>query len=912
LISDAPFTKLDLICCRNLLIYLEPDVQRKVITLFHFALNNGGALFLGPSETIGRQVDLFDPLSKKWRIYRRIGPTRPERVDFPIVAAHETRAAARRAAEAAIPQHVKLAEVAQRLLLEHFVPAAVLINRKYEVLYYYGPCGQYLEFPAGEPTTDLIMTAREGLRSKLRGTIHQALRQNETIVASEIRVKRNGGFQPVRLTVRPILAPKAAEGLLLVTFEDEPPSQRTSSQGETAPAEGGDEITLRQLETELKATREDLQSTIEEMESSNEELKASNEEVMSMNEELQSANEELETSKEELQSLNEELTTVNNQLQEKVAELETASNDMANLLNCTDIATIFLDTSLRIKRFTPAATRLFNLIATDLGRPIADITHRLTDRNLLDDAKEVLERLATREKEVSTTEGGCWIRRIVPYRTLDHRIEGVILTFNDVTQMKTASEQLRLLATVLEHSNDAVLVHDFDGKITVWNHGAERMYGYSAAEALGMNAHQLIPKKLRSDVQQIWERLRLGEIVDPWESQTICRDGRVLDVSVSAAALSDDAHRAFAIARVDRDVSEMKQARVQLEREVERRTAALLEREERLRAIHDNALNAIITMNSQGIIQSVNRGAGTMFGYAEREMLGKPMTMLMSSPEREDHEDHLRIFRESGEEETIGTVREVRARRKDGTPLEVELSVTRAPELDLFIGILLDISRRKQLEREVVEIAALEQKRIGENLHDDCGQELTALGLLADSLVQDPENQSPEIAKTTRKLEEGIRRVLRQVRGLSRGLALAEVEPSELPGALAELASRLSETTDVQCVFHSDNDIVIDSKALATHLYHVAQEACTNALKHANANTVEVRLRQTQETLILSIRDDGAGIADEVNEGIGLRIMRNRASVIGAKLTIEPAEPHGGTVVTCTLNREKRRTKTDE
>ncbi|MGC8643421.1 MAG: CheR family methyltransferase, partial [Isosphaeraceae bacterium] len=799
LISDAPFTKLDLICCRNLLIYLEPEVQRKLITLFHFALSSGGVLFLGPSETIGRQVDLFEPLSRKWRIYKRIGPSRPDRVDFPIAASLETRSAPRPDAESLVPPHMKLADVAQRLLLEHFVPASVLINRKYEVLYYHGPCAQYLEFPAGAPTTDLIMSAREGLRSKLRGIIHQAFRHNETVVTSDVRVKRNGGFQRVRVTVRPVHSPKAAEGLLLVTFEDEAPlTQPPSSLAEDSLVESSADFTLHQLERELKATREDLQSTIEEMESSNEEIKASNEEVMSMNEELQSANEELETSKEELQSLNEELTTVNNQLQEKISELEAASNDMANLLNCTDIATIFLDTSLRIKRFTPAATRLFHLIATDLGRPIADITHCFTDSNLLVDAREVLERLVPREQEVSSTEGGCWIRRIVPYRTLDHRIEGVVLTFNDVTQIKRADEQERRLATVLQQSNDAILVHDFTGQIMAWNRGAERLYGFSEAESLEMNVDQIIPDDLRSDFHRTWDRLRLGEIVESWESQAICKSGRRLDVSISVTALNDGGGQPTMIARTDRDVSEMKRARVHLEQEVERRTAALREGGERMRAIHDNALAAIITMDSQGVIQTVNQGAETMFGYAAEEMLGKSMAMLMTPPEREEHEEHPWIFHESGEADSIGIVREVRARRRDGSPLDVALCVTRAAALDLFIVILLDISLRKQLEREVVEIATLEQKRIGENLHDNCGQELTALGLLADSLVQNLEEKNPDTARVAHKLDEGIRRVLRQVRGLSRGLALAEVKPAELSEALTELTAHLCETTNIR------------------------------------------------------------------------------------------------------------------
>ena len=240
---------------------------------------------------------------------------------------------------------------------------------------------------------------------------------------------------------------------------------------------------------------------------SNEELKRSNEEMMSMkNEELQSANEELETSKEELQSLNEELNTVNNQLQNKVTDLETANNDLANLLNCTDVAILFLDNQFRIKRFTPPAKRLFNLIATDLDRPIGDITPRFSDSTLQQDVEQVLRTLTPHEKPVQTSDGNSWNRRITLYRTLGNRIEGVVLTFTDVTQVRLADEQERRLAAVLRDSNDAISVQDFDGKITAWNHGAERMLGYSEAEALLMNAEQLIPEESHAGSQrQLWQ-----------------------------------------------------------------------------------------------------------------------------------------------------------------------------------------------------------------------------------------------------------------------------------------------------------------------------------------------------------------------------------------------------------------------
>jgi two-component system CheB/CheR fusion protein len=794
LISDAPFTRLDLISCRNLLIYLEPDVQKKVITLFHFALNDSGSLFLGPSETVGRQFDLFESLSKKWRIYRRIGPARPERVDFPIAAATGLHGAAgRRQAEAAGVPPLDFAEVTQRLLLDQYAPAAVLINRKYEILYYFGPCAQYLELPAGEPTHDLIRMARDGLRTKLRGAIHRAIRENERVLLTDIKVKRNGDYRAMRATVRPIQVPRAAEGLLLITFEEDVAAPAPSMPAGAPPGheETADESTVRQLEYELKATREDLQSTIEEMESSNEELKASNEEIMSMNEELQSANEELETSKEELQSLNEELSTVNNQLQEKVQELESANNDITNLLNCTDIATIFLDTAFRIKRFTPAATRLFNLIGSDVGRSIGDITARVADSELLGDAQQVLQHLVPREKEVSTADGGWWTRRIMPYRTRDNRIEGVVLTFADATLLKRANEIL--------------------------------------------------------------------------------------------------------------------------EQQVADRTQSVREREERLEAILNTATDAIITINPQGIIQSANPAAERMFGYAGDEMIGQNVKMLMPSPYRDEHDGYLEHYRKTREKHMIGIGREVEARRKDGSIFPVDLAVSEIEHLQLFTGTIRDNTRRKELEREVVEIASLEQRRIGQDLHDSVGQELTALNMLTRDLTEIVRTDPEKAASLAEKVVQGLQRSQQAVRGVLRGLLLVVEDSQGLPAALADLTERANHETKARCTLDCPAPVALTDSMAATHLYLIAQEAIHNATKHAQASDIRVSLKEAPEGLVLRIQDDGIGMpARGANSaGVGLRIMRNRAAILGAKLTIAPADSKG-TMVTCVLPRRGHEAKTGE
>jgi PAS domain S-box-containing protein len=434
--ADPPFSRLDLIICRNLLIYLEPSMQKKIITLFHFALRDEGFLFLGNSETIGGREDLFEPISKKWRIYRRIGIRRAADADISVRPAKPFSAAAVNKSPAALFPRQSLTSAVQQLLLDRFAPASVLIDRNLQILYMHGAIDQYLTFPTGEPTTRVTDMAREGLRARLRGVIGKSIESGRTS-SFTTRTRRGGKSVPVKATISPLQHLRGSDGLLLITFEDQRFPAMKSGRTTT---DCGD---VQQLADELKMTREDLQGTIDQLEGSNEQLKASNEEVVAANEELQAASEEMETSKEELQSLNEELNTINVRLEEKINELESVNNDVTNLLTSTSIATVFLDRAFRIKRYTPAITELMSLIPSDMGRPIGDILLRFTDEALLNDARHVLVDLTPLSKEVRADDGRWHIRRITPYRTQDDRIEGVVITFVDIMEIKLAEEALR-------------------------------------------------------------------------------------------------------------------------------------------------------------------------------------------------------------------------------------------------------------------------------------------------------------------------------------------------------------------------------------------------------------------------------------------------------------------------------------
>jgi len=498
LLTDSPFSRLDLISCRNLLIYLRPEVQERVLVLFHFAVLDQGILFLGPSETVGTASDRFVAEFKKERIFRRVGRVRPGDVEFPIGLGRGALAPATRPRRPTEHAPGNFADLARQALLDTYAPAAVLMNQENRGLYYFGPTDRYLRIPPGEASQDVISMARDGLPSKLRVAIRKAIDDDAPATFSGARVEREG--ETVRVTVRVEPVPANGGTLLLVGFIDEPPIEPLKDEERT---ERRDDASVAvHLERELEATRKELQATINELEIANEELTATNEEAMSMNEEFQSTNEELETSKEELQSLNEELTTLNAQLQETVEQQRETSNDLLNLLVSSDIATVFLDETFNIKRFTPAAKRLFNVITSDIGRPIVDLSRRFDDPGFLDDIKAVLSHLAPITREIRSDEGAWFNRRILPYRTEDNRIEGVVVTFNDISVLKTAEievDDARVYAeSIVDTVREGLVVLDPNIEIVSANPSFCRIFATTPEQAIGRGLDELANGKFDS------------------------------------------------------------------------------------------------------------------------------------------------------------------------------------------------------------------------------------------------------------------------------------------------------------------------------------------------------------------------------------------------------------------------------
>ena len=442
---DPPFTRLDILSCRNLLIYLAPELQAKLLPLFHFSLNPGGLLFLGSAEGVASRSDLFETLDEHARLFRRLeAEPREEPVEFPVAffpAAPAAKPAPR------VPADIR--SLAQRLVLERYAPAAVLVDRSGDILYVSGRTGKYLEPAAGEANWNVFAMAREDLRADLTRAFAKALRQHDPVTCRSAPTGTGAGAQAVELTLHAVQEPQTLRGLVLVVFKDAMLAVQ-ARRGARAGGRLGGGRRIAELERQLEETQNEVRNTHEQMQTSLEEFRSTNEELQSTNEELQSTNEELTTSREEMESMNEELQTLNHELQSKVDDLSRINSDVRNLLDTTESAVLFLDGALRVRLFTVAATRLFRLIPGDVGRPITDVANDLVLPNLEGPLHEVLRTLAVHEQEVATNDGHRLALRIHPYRTVENVIDGVVLTLSDVTAARSLEAELRRVQADLE------------------------------------------------------------------------------------------------------------------------------------------------------------------------------------------------------------------------------------------------------------------------------------------------------------------------------------------------------------------------------------------------------------------------------------------------------------------------------
>jgi two-component system CheB/CheR fusion protein len=1034
---DPPFSQLDLISCRNVLIYLDSMLQSRVLSIFHHGLKPGGYLVLGSSETVGNFTELFELADQKSRIYvRTMTPSRltfdytPHTATRTHVAIHEGPAERARGLQA-------LFREVDRKVLSDYAPAGVVIDENLTVVQFRGATGRYLQPAPGPPDAVLLLMAREGLLGDLRGTIERARRENRVVRQEGVRVRTNDHFEDITLSVMPITDPGSGQRYYVVLFEEAgrtapaPAGPHRPSGPWTAEEEAGKDREIARLEHELEETRAYLQSVVQQKDAGNEELRGANEEIVSANEELQSANEELETAKEELHATREELTTVNHELQNRIRVANQLGDDLANLVESINIPIVVLDADLRVRRFTPSAQRVLHLVPGDIGRPLGDSELRLELPDLETLVHEVIDTLEIRQREVTDGTGAWYKLYLRPYKTLDLVIGGVVVMLIDITALKQREQQIqesrdyavnivetvrqpllvldgqlrvrtanrsfyqtfqatpqetegrliyelgngqwniprlrtfleeivpsnehiedfevehdfprigrramllnacrvirtegepdqflllaiedvtvrkeaeadaRRLAAIVESSDDAIIGQSLEGTIVSWNAGAERIFGYSAGEAIGQPFAKLVPAQRSEELRYTRERILHGERGLSFRTRRVRKDGVEIPIAATVSAIRGPDQRIIGFSAIERDVTEQERG----EEELRAGEQALAASEARLRAVVDTAVEAILTIDERGTIESVNPATEKLFGYSAEELIGHDITLLMPPPYREEHDGYLARYLQTGEKRIIGIGREVQVRRKDGFIFPVDLAVSefQVQGRRLFTGAIRDISARKQLEREVLEVATLEQRRIGQALHDSTGQELSALALLAQTLQESLEKNAPAVTPLATRIGAGLQRVLSQVRAYSRGLIPVEVDARGLRAALTELALRTRELHGIQCHFDCPGAVEVVDNQTATHLFHIAQEAVTNALRHANPSAITISLDRDGPLLTLRVHDDGIGLPPEPVDckGMGLKIMAYRAGLIHARFHVERGEP-AGTIVTCTLSQ---------
>lgn len=626
LIKDPPFTNIHMISCRNVLIYLQPVLQKKILELFNFSLTKDGLLLLGTSETIGDMVDYFDFVSPKSKLYRSKGkykaagltPLEPRPISVSGFQPSFTTTVNRPA----------INRFSEDRTLERFVngiagdilPFTMLVNENMEISHTFGEARDYLSYPSGKISSDVTKIVIKDLAIPIATGINKALKGTNEIVLSNIRIHDHDQLRTVTLTIKKLPGKKSQEKLLAVMIsETTEPNQPNSTEPLSYDADMDARQRINDLEQELQFTRENLQTTVEELETSNEELQATNEELLASNEELQSTNEEL-------QSVNEELYTVNAEYQGKITELTLLNNDLDNLFNSTNIATLFLDENLEVRRFTHRLESIFHIRENDLGRPFFHLSHSVLDFNLDAIVNEVSENQTPFEQELQTANGDWYLLRVLPYAISDNVYAGIILTFIDIDRLKRTETELKIrekmererLANFALYSDDAITLQDLDGNIVTWNRGAEKLYGWTEREALGMKFQSLMPSADISIAAKLQQKNHLGEAVSQFETRRLTKSGKLIDVSVTASLLYYESQGNELIALTERDISAHMTA-------VKNDCVSCLQR---LATLVMDTEEALILLDPNGKITAWNKGAENLYGWQKQESIGRNIADL--------------------------------------------------------------------------------------------------------------------------------------------------------------------------------------------------------------------------------------------------------------------------------------------
>jgi two-component system, chemotaxis family, CheB/CheR fusion protein len=913
--ADPPFSRIDLISCRNLLIYLDGVLQSRVMPIFHYALKATGFLLLGNSESIGGSFDLFKAIDKRAKVYTKKITGRFSGISFSRRLEEDI--PKQSIAMAAAQPVSNLQQAADSFIVSRFAPVGVIIDGEYKIIQFRGSTGDYLEPSPGLASFHLLKMARGHLGAELRSLIQQAKSTGRPVRKEGVSFKTQ--YQKARelsIEVAPIREDRAADYHFLVLFEERAPAP-LSVETSAAPAApqntesiNGEVVELRK---ELAAADRQLQSTIEESEATTEELKSANEEIMSSNEELQSTNEELETAKEELQSTNEELTTVNDEVQARNSELNLLNNDLTNFLASVNVPVVMLGTDLRIRRFTPMTQRVFNLIPTDIGRPFGDIKPKVHVPHLEKRIAEVIDTVTTHEQEVVDSDGRFYQLSIRPYRTPEKKIEGAVLVFLDIDSVKQAGLQLAEAKTyaeaIVEAVFDPLLVLDADFVIQRANSAYYQLFQTEARQTenrslFALDKSQWDIPEIRRLLQATFKHRRKSGPVEITEHFSRIGERSLL---INARPLLRTSGKPPLILLTLADITarkraEREKAKLTLELGKERALFEAVLRQmgmgvaifeapggnlilanEELRTIFRRKLPAAASIASFYKIRSLPITDG---GHRGRRW---PMDRSLRKGEVVVYEELILPWSKSE---------------------RVTLQVSSTPVYDAgkqmiaVVALFQDITERKRIKEQIVDISGREQRRIAHDLHDGLGQELAAIAYRLKALKSHLTRAKVDQAEEAGNIGALMEAALSRTRDLVKVIQPVAIDGRGLMQSLKDLAQSSSRLYDIDCIFTCPRPVSIGNVDVALHVFRIAQEAVHNAVKHGKPRQIRIGLLKRRHLAELTIVNDGVDFSPSKgsrNKGLGLHIMSYRANVLHGELTVVRRRPKG-TQVKCLFN----------
>lgn len=906
LAKDPPFSRLDLISCRNVLIYMGPALQKRLLSVFQYALKPGGFLFLGNSESTSDYSEAFTVEDQKHRIFLRKLSAATFRefrsaTDFP----REPYAASPRTSAPSLA--IDFQKEAEGMLLEQYAPPALIVDPDLHIVHFQGDVSRYLVPATGQPSFHLLKMVRPELIVDLRTAIYKARKEGVTVHKDGVQFQHEGQPAAVRLGVQPLQKHNGKKQDLLVVFQRvEPPGPPASMEkgrkpGRAAGKKHAPEKTER-LERELATTREHLRALIAEHETAEEEMKAANEEILSSNEELQSTNEELETAKEELQSANEELVTLNDELQHRNDELTVLSHDLSNLLVGVDIPVLVLDADLHVRRFTPVAGALLNLIPGDVGRPFRNIASNLDVADWEELFSEVIHQERLIEREVRDRNGRRYSLRVRPYKTSDNKIEGVLVVLLDLDLIYRARDEARksgdYARAIVETAHEALVVVNSEYQVVTVNRSFCELFHVSPQETERQSLFELgrgqwnVPR-LRVLLQDILPKST--EIKDFEVDQEFAEIGRRRLV-LNARKIETSKTILIAI----EDVTARKQAQEEVEKS-QSTIATLLE----------PTIQSILAVDSNGKIVLANGNTYKMFGYGREELLGQPLDILVPESARGRHVEHRRAFFANAQSRPMGSGLILEGRRKDGTtfPVEIGLSAIETAAGKLAVAFVNDITERRRLEQaaqtHAQEVRALasslltaqeeERRRVSRELHDQICQQLASLAIDISGLAAAP--CSEEMKSRLRVLQARAVKASEETRHIAYSLHPSMLDDLGLVASLGTLCREFADQNlDTELEFNGGDMTAAVPREVASCVFRVAQESLQNIAKHSQAKHASLALGFEKGTVVLTIADDGAGFDLEAVKGrggLGLISAEERARLVNGKLTIAARPGHG-------------------